>query len=102
NCTTTTSFVTCSTTVTLSSATVGQPLAAGDTLAITIETVNPNDNNVIGPASAPVNIKLLDPAGDEDGDGMSNVAEDVAGTNPFDSKSIFKVTNVTNSSVTWS
>jgi hypothetical protein len=91
----------------LSSATVGQTLGPGETLTVTIQTVNPNDNSVSGPASSPVNIKLLDPNGDDDGDGMKNGAEDVAGTNPFDPNSIFRVTNITrpdsnNVSVTWS
>ena len=107
NTSTTTSFVTCSTSATLSSATVGQTLAVGQTLTVTIETVNPSDNSVTGPSSAPVNIKLLDPNGDEDGDGMTNAQEDAAGTNPFDPNSVFRVTNIarpdsSHVTVTWS
>ena len=37
---------------------------------------------------------LLDPAADEDGDGQSNGDEDVAGTDPLDSGSLFHVTSV--------
>jgi Pectate lyase superfamily protein/Bacterial TSP3 repeat len=33
----------------------------------------------------------LDPGGDADGDGQSNLAEAIAGTNPFDSNSVFRV-----------
>jgi hypothetical protein len=91
----TTSFITCSTSAVLNG-------AAGQTLTVVIQTVNPNDNSVAGPSSNPTNIKFIDPNGDDDGDGMANSAEDVAGTNPFDANSIFHVTSVTNSSVTWS
>jgi len=87
-------FVTCSTTTTLSG-------SIGDTLTVVIQTVNPSDNSVTGPASSPVNIKLIDPNGDDDGDGMTNSAEDTAGTNPFDANSKFRITSVTTSSVTW-
>src|SRR5207253_8769366 len=84
----TTSFVTCSTSAFLSG-------SIGQTLTVIIQTVNPNDNSVTGPASSPINIKLIDPNGDDDGDGMINASENVAGTNPFDPNSIFHVTNVT-------
>jgi hypothetical protein len=92
-------LVICSTSTTLSG-TVGQ------TLHVVIETVNPSDNTVIGPSSS-VDIKLIDPNGDDDGDGMTNGAEDVAGTNPFDANSKFRITSITRSnqntvSVTWS
>jgi hypothetical protein len=38
---------------------------------------------------------LLDPAGDYDGDGMSNAAEAAAGTDPLDPNSVLKITNFT-------
>jgi len=38
---------------------------------------------------------LLDPAADQDGDGMSNAAEVAAGTNPLDPADVFKVIAVT-------
>lgn len=85
---------TCSTTTTLSG-------AVGQTLTVVIQTVNPSDNSVTGPSSS-TNIKLIDPNGDDDGDGTTNSAEDTAGTNPFDPTSIFRVTSVTTASVTWS
>ena len=84
----TTSFVTCSNSATL----FGAP---GQTLSVTVQSVNPNDNSMTGPASAPVEIKLIDPDGDDDGDGMTNGAEDVAATNPFDPLSLFQVMNIT-------
>jgi hypothetical protein len=76
--------------------------AIGQTLTVVVQTVNPNDNTVTGPASSSANIKLIDPNGDDDGDGMTNAAEDTAGTNPFDPKSVFRVTAVTPTSVSWS
>ena len=88
-------FVTCSTTTTLSG-------AIGDILTVVIQTVNPSDNSVTGPSSSPVTIKLIDPNADDDGDGMTNAAEDTAGTNPFDANSKFQIMSVTSSSVTWS
>jgi alpha amylase-like protein len=95
----TTSFVTCGTSAMISG-TVGQ------TATVVIQTVNPSDNNVTGPASAPTDIKFIDPNADDDGDGVNNSKEDVAGTNPFDSHSVFQVTNITrpdpnNVSITW-
>lgn len=42
------------------------------------------------PASDPV--LLLDPAGDEDSDGQSNLYEDTAGTSPLDGSSLFTTT----------
>ena len=39
-------------------------------------------------------VKLLSPTGDEDGDGMSNAAEDAAGTDPMSATSVFKITEV--------
>ncbi|MEY2487464.1 MAG: hypothetical protein QOH39_3112 [Verrucomicrobiota bacterium] len=79
----------------------------GQNVTYTVYTVNPNDNSVTGVASNPANIKFIDPAADDDGDGMKNGDEDLAGTNPFDPSSIFAVMNVirpdsSTVSVTWS
>lgn len=56
-------------------------------------TVTPISN--AGIAGVPVTIEngihLLDPEGDEDGDGVSNLAERIAGTDPFDSTSVFRI-----------
>lgn len=78
----------------------------GQTFTVTVQAVNPNDTSVGGPTSAPATIKVLDPAADDDGDGMTNGDEDTAGTNPLSSSSILKVTGVSrvqpsSLSVTW-
>ena len=45
---------------------------------------------------------LLAPAGDEDGDGMRNDAEAVAGTDPFDADSLLRILNFGNGNqLTW-
>jgi hypothetical protein len=80
---------------------------AGQTLSVVVQAVNPSDNAVAGPSSSPANFYLLDPNGDNDGDGMTNGAEDTAGTNPLSAASFFRVINVTRPdtthvSVTWS
>jgi hypothetical protein len=90
-----TSFVTCSNSATLFG-------AIGQTLTVVVQTVNPSDNTVTGPSSSPVNIKLIDPNGDDDGDGVTNAAEDTAGTNPFDPTSVFRIVAMTPTSVSWS
>jgi glycosidase len=46
---------------------------------------------------------LLDPAADNDGDGMSNANEDLAGTNPLDSNSVLRILSLANGNLlTWS
>ncbi len=47
-------------------------------------------------SSGSVGTLLLDPAGDQDHDGMSNAAEDVAGTNPLDAGSVLRILSLTN------
>ena len=53
------------------------------------------------PSSA--GVILLDPNGDYDGDGMSNLAEDIAGTNPLDAASVLRIVSLANgaSVLTW-
>jgi len=91
----TTSFITCGTSATING-------TAGQTVTVVIQAVNPSDNSVTGPASNATDVKFIDPNGDDDGDGMKNSAEDEAGTNPFNPNSVFRVTSVTSTSVTWS
>ena len=66
--------------------------AAGQTVSITVEAVNPNDHAKAGPSStASATLTVLAANGDLDNDGMTNAAEDVAGTNPFDRESKFAI-----------
>jgi hypothetical protein len=79
----------------------------GETITYTVYAVNPNDNTVVGPASGSAPIAFLSSSGDEDGDGENNADEDVAGTNPFDAVSVFRIVEVTRPgvssiTVTWS
>ncbi len=89
------------------SGTSGQISASpGRTVIVTVQTLNPSDSSVTGPSSSPVTLKFIDPNGDDDADGITNAAEDYAGTNPFDPNSIFRITSVTHAgtnaiSVTW-
>jgi hypothetical protein len=68
--------------------------AAGTTLTVTVQAVNPNDQNAAGPTSQSSSVRFIDPSADEDGDGQTNTAENSAGTNPFDTGSAFKVLEV--------
>jgi hypothetical protein len=71
----------------------------GDKVSVTVQATNPDYSPAQSGTSSPtVAVKLLDPNGDEDGDGMSNAAEDAAGTNPLNAQSVFRVTSVTQSS----
>lgn len=87
-------------------ASVSFAVTPGQTFSVTVQAINPNDYNIGGITSAPVTIKVLDPAADDDGDGMNNAAEDFAATNPFSSNSILRITDITRTppstlSVTW-
>jgi len=63
---------------------------AGDETGISVRAVNPDNNQNKSPmlASSPT-IRVLAAAGDEDGDGMRNEAEQTAGTNALDPGSRF-------------
>ena len=70
-------------------------LTPGQHVSISVASVNPWYSQATSPTSTagPV-VKVLDPAADEDGDGMSNAAEDIAGTNPLDNTDYFHVTKI--------
>ena len=81
--------------------------APGETLYAQVDALN--NAGVEGPLStASAGTPVLDPNGDADGDGVTNAAEDLAGTNPLDPASYFHVQSVMRSStngnvqVTWS
>lgn len=68
----------------------------GDTVSITTRAVNPDDNSNAGPSStASDTVNLLNASADQDGDGQTNGDEDVAGTNPLSSGSVFKMAPAT-------
>ena len=68
-------------------------VAPGETLYARVDAVN--NAGVEGPLSATsAGTPVLDPNGDADGDGMSNAAEDAAGTDPLDAHSVLRITSV--------
>ena len=73
----------------------------GDVVTITVQATN-QDSSAQSGTSGGSTVTLLDPNADSDGDGMKNSAEDLAGTNPLSPTSIFRITSVTTTSVTWS
>ncbi|MCX6896709.1 MAG: alpha-amylase family glycosyl hydrolase [Verrucomicrobia bacterium] len=74
----------------------------GQTLYAKVSAIN--NAGIEGGASAnSAGVILLDPNVDSDGDGMSNAAEDLAGTNPLDSASALRILSFTGgSTLTWS
>ncbi|MDB6017179.1 MAG: hypothetical protein JWR19_1668 [Pedosphaera sp.] len=76
--------------------------AFGQTLYARVSAIN--NAGVEGGASADSSgTLLLDPNGDYDGDGMSNLQEDIAGTNPLDPNSALRIISLANgaSVLTW-
>ena len=62
----------------------------GDEVSVSVRAVNPYDTaNKAGSAVSLLSIRVLAAAGDEDGDGMRNEAEQIAGTNALDPGSRF-------------
>ena len=62
----------------------------GDELSVSVRAVNPYDTaNKAGSAVSLPSIRVLAATGDEDGDGMRNEAEQIAGTNALDPGSRF-------------
>ena len=89
------------TTYTINDATPGQTLYAR------VDAIN--NAGIEGPLSAvSAAVAVLDPNGDSDGDGVSNASEDLAGTDPLDPTSVFRVQSVVRNAggstvqITWS
>jgi len=76
-------------------------LTIGEQVSVSVASANPNYTQATSPTStSSPTIKVLDPNADNDGDGISNAAEDIAGTNPLDSTSFFRVTSIVNNAST--
>ncbi len=77
--------------------------SAGQNVSITVQAVNPHITAHAGPASTTsTTIRLLTPQADEDGDGQSNAAEHLAGTDPLTATSVLKVTSASTAGNTFS
>jgi hypothetical protein len=64
----------------------------GDVISIVVRATNPDNGSAQSSTSnSTPPVKLLNPNGDDDGDGMTNAAEDLAGTNPFDPNSALRM-----------
>lgn len=73
----------------------------GNTLYASVSVIN--NGSLEGPVSASsAGVILLAPNGDQDGDGMSNSAEDFAGTSLFDAGSTLRITGFNGNLLTWS
>ncbi len=59
-------------------------------------TPGQSDSGNPNPGSATTPVILLDAAADQDSDGLTNGAEQTAGTNPLDGTSVFRIVSVTN------
>jgi hypothetical protein len=67
----------------------------GNTLYARVSVIN--NGTLEGPASdLSAGVLLLDPNGDQDGDGMSNQAELTAGTDPLDANSVLRIISLSN------
>lgn len=78
-----------------------------DDVSVTVKAVNPDFTSNAGPSSPSSDtVTLLSPEGDVDRDGQSNASEAIAGTNPLDAQSFFRVASNTielggNFTLTW-
>ena len=77
------------------------------TLYCSVRAVNNAGIESTVASSSPTGTIALDPAGDRDGDGTRNDAEDMARTNPLDPTSVFRILTatrptITSVSLTWS
>lgn len=86
----------------VSGTTVTVTNSIGATLYARVSAIN--NAGIEGPFSpASTGTILLDPNGDNDHDGMSNTAEDLAGTNPLDGNSMLRILGLADGNLlTWS
>jgi hypothetical protein len=70
-------------------------LNPGDEVTVSVRAVNPYDTSSKSSSSVSTHsILVLDAANDEDGDGMSNGDEQIAGTNALDPSSRFQIESI--------
>ena len=69
--------------------------AFGQTLYATVKAVNNAGIESTAASASSGGTIALDPTGDQDGDGQRNDSEDLAGTSPLDSASLFKIVETT-------
>jgi hypothetical protein len=88
--------------LTVVGATVAATGTYGQTLYARVSAIN--NAGIEGPFSPnSAGTILLDPNGDYDHDGMSNAAEDLAGTNPLDANSVLRILGLADGNLlTWS
>jgi hypothetical protein len=69
-------------------------LVAVSNAGIVSTTAGSSDPGAPNPDSPSSPVGLLEPAADEDGDGQTNAAEHLAGTNPFAAASVLRITGI--------
>jgi hypothetical protein len=67
----------------------------GDQISVSVQPVHALDfSQAAASSTASLSNTFLSPAADQDGDGMINSAEEIAGTSPFNASSLFQVSQM--------